>query len=147
MLLREAKVVYTSSRRVDCKRKITCAADAWLILQNHGLPNEAQECFVVLHLNGRNEVLCVQEVGRGSLTGVEAHPREVFRGAILNGSRAIILAHNHPSGDVTPSIDDWALTQRMVQVGKLVDIPVLDHVVVTDHSFLSLLEANTDIFA
>ena len=78
-------------------------------------------------------------VGLGSLTEVAVHPREVFRGAMIAGAAAVILAHNHPSGDPKPSADDVKLTQRLVEVGVLLGIPVLDHVIVAqDRDYVSL---------
>lgn len=146
MLLREAKVVYTSSRRVDCSRRIRHACDVQGVLLEHGLADEVQECVVVLHLNARHDVLSVQEVARGSMVGVDVHPREIFRGAILQGSAAIILAHNHPSGDASPSPSDEALTRRIWEVGELVGIPVLDHIIIAGTTYTSLASSMT-VFA
>ena len=77
----------------------------------------------------------------GSLTAALVHPREVFKAAILSNAAALILVHNHPSGDPTPSAEDRAITERLRQVGELVGIRVLDHVVIGDEGqFVSLAE-------
>lgn len=77
-------------------------------------------------------------VSRGSLNASIVHPREVFRPAIVGSAASIILVHNHPSGDPEPSEEDLAITRRLVQVGELHGIPVLDHVVVAKAGFVSL---------
>jgi DNA repair protein RadC len=99
-----------------------------------------QEIFVVLALDIRNVVIDEIEVARGCLTGVDVHPREVFRPLIRQAAAAAVVAHNHPSGDPTPSDPDIALTRRLREVGELVGIPVLDHVVVGRDGFVSIAE-------
>jgi DNA repair protein RadC len=95
-----------------------------------GIGNADRESFYALHLNVRHQVVDIDHISTGSMTGVEVHPREVFRGALLSGANSMIFVHNHPSGDPTPSRQDVALTERLKSVGELVGIPVLDHVVV-----------------
>lgn len=77
-------------------------------------------------------------VSRGSLNASIVHPREVFRPAILGSAASVILVHNHPSGDPEPSEEDLSITRRLAQVGELLGIPVLDHVVVGKRGFVSL---------
>ncbi|MCA9679239.1 MAG: hypothetical protein KC464_29685, partial [Myxococcales bacterium] len=99
-----------------------------------------QEIFVVVGLDARNVVLDEVEVARGSLTGVDVHPREVFRPLIRMAAAAAVVAHNHPSGDARPSAEDLELTRRLREVGHLVGIPVVDHVVLGERGFTSLAE-------
>jgi DNA repair protein RadC len=96
-----------------------------------GLGNEDRESFLVLHLDARLHITDVDRVSKGSIDGVEVHPREVFKAALLNNAKGIVLAHNHPSGNSIPSRQDIELTKRLKEVGELVGIPVYDHVVVT----------------
>jgi DNA repair protein RadC len=100
----------------------------------------AQEVFLVLAIDIRNVVLEEIEVARGSLTQVEVHPREVFRPLIRVGAAGAIAVHNHPSGDPTPSPDDLALTRRLREVGELIGIPLVDHVVVAERGCRSMAE-------
>jgi len=100
----------------------------------------AQEVFVALALDVRNAVLAEIEIARGCLTGVEVHPREVFRPLIRIGAAAAVVAHNHPSGDPAPSDADIALTERLRQVGELVGIPLFDHVVIAQHRYVSVAD-------
>jgi DNA repair protein RadC len=79
-------------------------------------------------------------VAMGSLSEVEVHPREIFRGAILAGAQAVILVHNHPSGDVSPSPEDLALTRRLKAAGELLGIPMLDHLIVAQDRHQSLID-------
>jgi len=92
----------------------------------------SQEALMVLGLDGRQRVRLIREVALGSLDHVEVHPREVFRPLIRAGSHAVIIVHNHPSGDSQPSARDQQLTQRLAHTGELLGIPVLDHLIATD---------------
>ena len=76
----------------------------------------------------------------GSLTASVVHPREVFKAAIQHTAASMILVHNHPSGDPTPSKEDIATTRRIVEAGKLMDIPVLDHIILGNNKYISLKE-------
>ena len=96
----------------------------------HLMRESPTEEFYVLFLDVRNVVIGFELIARGTLTGVEVHPREVFRGAILASAAAIVVGHNHPSGDILPSPEDGALTARLQEAGELLEIPVLDHLVV-----------------
>ena len=98
------------------------------------------EHFVVLGLDVRQRCRYEKVVGIGTLAQVEIHPRELFRPLIRAGAHACILVHNHPSGDPVPGDADIALTHRMKDVGKMVGIPVLDHIVVSDNSYRSFAE-------
>lgn len=101
----------------------------------------AQEEFRVLLLNTQHAVLREVVVTRGTLDGALVHAREVFRAAIAEGAAAIILLHNHPSGDPTPSPEDRNVTQQLAQAGRIVGIPVVDHVVIGDARYTSFVEA------
>jgi DNA repair protein RadC len=99
-----------------------------------------QEVFLALGLDIRNGLLDVVEVARGTVHGVEVHPREVFRPLIRMAAAGAVLVHNHPSGNPTPSPDDVDLTTRMRSVGELLGIPIVDHVVIADRGFMSIAE-------
>jgi len=100
-----------------------------------------EEHFVCLFLNTKNRVIGRQTLSIGSLNASVVHPREVFRAAIRRSSAAILCAHNHPSGDPTPSDEDLEVTRRLVEAGRVVGIEVLDHLVIGDGRFVSLKEA------
>ena len=93
-------------------------------------------------LDSRHRILGITEISRGTLTASLVHPREVFKAAILANAAAIIVAHNHPSGDVTPSSEDDKVTKRLREAGKVMGIRVLDHVIVGpmggSHSYLEM---------
>lgn len=95
-----------------------------------GIGNADRESFYALHLDVRHKIVDIDKVSTGSMTGVEVHPREVFRGALLSGAQGMIFVHNHPSSDPTPSRQDHELTTRLRSVGELVGINVLDHIIV-----------------
>lgn len=106
------------------------------------IKDRRKEYFVALFLNARNQVICREDVSVGSLNASLVHPREVFAPAVGSSAASVILAHNHPSGDVTPSREDIELTRRMVQAGEIMGIEVLDHLIVGSERFLSMKEAN-----
>ena len=101
---------------------------------------EQKEHFAVMLLNTKNHIIGMPEVSVGSLSASVVPPREVFRAAIDYAAAAMILLHNHPSGDPTPSREDIAVTDRLVKAGKVMDIPVLDHVVLGRETFTSFKE-------
>jgi DNA repair protein RadC len=105
------------------------------------LPQLDREAFYVLLLDGKNRVQAEVRVSEGSLTAALVHPREVFAPAIRDGAAALVLVHNHPSGDPTPSAEDVALTERLRQVGDLVGVRVLDHVVIGRGRWVSMAES------
>lgn len=96
----------------------------------HYLENEDREHFVSLMLDAKNRVIGLHTVSIGTLSAALVSPREVFKAAILANAASIIVAHNHPSGDVTPSPEDIQVTKHLREAGKLLDIEVLDHVIV-----------------
>lgn len=100
-----------------------------------------REVFFVMCLNTKNHVVAVYRCHIGSLNASIVHPREVFKSAILNNAASVIVAHQHPSGDITPSMEDISVTKRLAEAGKLLGIEVLDHLVVNNEGrFTSLKE-------
>lgn len=104
------------------------------------LRQEKQERFVVLFLDTKNKVFHKETVFVGSLNASIVHPREVFRIAVKRSAASIIVCHQHPSGDPTPSQEDIHVTRRLAEVGNLMGIPVLDHIIIGDRRFVSLKE-------
>ena len=104
------------------------------------LQHEPSEVFAVLLLSTRHAVIAYHEVGRGTLDRVLVTPREVFKAAIHGNAAAVILAHVHPSGDPTPTLDDFSLTSRLTAAGVLLGIEILDHIVVGDGRYVSFKE-------
>lgn len=101
---------------------------------------ETREHFIVLLLSTKNHVLATPTISIGSLNASIVHPREVFREVINHSAASVILAHNHPSGDPTPSSEDIGLTRKLVDAGKILDIPVLDHIIIGNNKYVSLKE-------
>lgn len=99
-----------------------------------------KEYFRVLLLNTKHHVLAMPTISVGSLDASIVHPRELFKEAIRHSAAAMILVHNHPSGDPAPSAEDIAITKRLVQVGQLMDIAVIDHIIIGDGRYVSLKE-------
>lgn len=97
-----------------------------------------REHFVVLLLDTKNQFLHQETISVGSLNASIVHPRELFKHAIIKSAAAVILVHNHPSGDPTPSTEDLLITKRLAEVGELMGITVLDHIIIGDQKYYSL---------
>ena len=104
------------------------------------LQKRKKEYFVALFLNSRNQVMHYEEISIGTLTASLVHPREIFQPAIEKSSSAVILAHNHPSGDATPSKEDIDITKRLKKAGEILGIEVLDHLIITHNNLVSMRE-------
>lgn len=102
------------------------------------IKSSAKEHFVVFLLNARNHLIKKEVVSIGTLSASLVHPREVFEPAIRHNSAAIIVAHNHPSGDPSPSDADIRITTQLIESGKIMGIEVLDHIIVTSQKYLSM---------
>lgn len=142
--LRELKIRYTVKTDavgdpIVVGRTVSTPADSAAVFTTM-LQDEASEVFAILCLSTKHRVLAYHEVSRGCLDSTLVHPREVFKAAILANAAAIVLAHNHPSGDPAPSPDDTALTRRLVEAGRLIGVDVLDHVVIGDGRYVSFRE-------
>jgi len=134
--------------RVSLVREGSCVSE-------HNAISSPEEVFAVTHsdfaettvekalmlaLDTKNKIIGVFTISTGSLNASIIHPRDLFQRAILCNAASVILVHNHPSGDPTPSAEDLELTRKMVKAGKLMDIPVLDHVIIGEDRYSSLKE-------
>jgi DNA repair protein RadC len=104
------------------------------------MPSLEQESFLVLFLDARQRVIEMRETARGTVASVDVHPREVFRDAVRLRAHSVILAHNHPSGDPEASDHDVQLTQRLIEAGRVVGIPVLDHLIIGGEAAVSMAQ-------
>jgi DNA repair protein RadC len=116
-------------QEVEARHIIRCPEDAARVAA-HFIGDDDREVFFVMCLNTKNEVVAVHRCHIGSLNASIVHPREVFKAAILNNAASIIVAHQHPSGDVTPSKEDVEMTRRLAEAGRILGIEVLDHLVI-----------------
>jgi DNA repair protein RadC len=137
----------TLLRRVNDRPRLSTPLDlAHHLLPRYGALNV--EHFGIVLLDTKHRVLRIKIVSIGSLDTTVVHPREVFREAAAASAAAIVLFHNHPSGDPTPSKDDLILTARMVRAGELMGIDVVDHLILADHCYYSLVESrHEDVWA
>lgn len=104
------------------------------------LKNETKEYFFSLHLDGKNRIVCVDQVSVGSLNQSIVHPREVFKTSLLSNAASLILVHQHPTGDPSPSSEDISITRRLKEAGELLGIRVLDHIIIGEDSYMSFVE-------
>ena len=104
------------------------------------LKHYSEEHFVSFHLNSRNEVSGFHIVSHGTVSASLVHPREVFKSALLTNSHSIIVAHNHPGGSLSPSAEDLETTEKLIESGKILGVPLVDHIIVSHRGYVSLRE-------
>lgn len=131
LLVREESSLYDDLEPKVCNSP----SDIAKLLNNVGLGSFPEERLYVLALNAKNTVLGISEVGKGSLSRIVTSAREVFRTAILLNAAGVVIAHNHPSGDPTPSPEDIAMTNSLKVAGEVIGIPVLDHIIIGEDFF------------
>lgn len=125
--------------RIDNKLKISSPKDAAEIVMED-MRHLKKEHLRVIFLNTKNVVIDISDLSIGSLNASVVHPREIFSEAIRKSSASIIVCHNHPSGDPTQSQEDVNITKRLYEVGKIVGIDLLDHIIIGDNCYVSLKE-------
>jgi DNA repair protein RadC len=139
----QIKAAFELSSRLDgyaqtgAKTVVKTPEDVMGLVGNR-LRDKKKEHFLAILLDTRNQLIKIAEISVGSLDTSIVHPREVFKEAISASAAAVILAHNHPSGDAQASPDDIKLTKRLAEAGELVGIDVLDHIIIGGKKFLSL---------
>lgn len=121
------------------KIKISSSRDVFLNYKSLFL-DVKQELFYCLYLNNKNYVIERKLLFMGTINRSVVHPREIFKNAYLTSASGIICIHNHPSGDVGPSLEDKRLTKALVDIGKIQNIPVLDHVIIGEDNYFSFME-------
>ncbi|MBN1892326.1 MAG: JAB domain-containing protein [Clostridiales bacterium] len=117
---------------------IRAAVDAQQILKPYAA--EEQEYFLLITLSAKHTVIKLHEVTKGILNRTLIHPREIFRRAIIDNAESVIVAHNHPSGNVEPSPEDREITRRLKEAGAIMGIPLLDHIIVGSDSYYGFQE-------
>lgn len=127
------------SGSVDDKIQISSPKDVADFMMGK-MEHLTQEKFIALFLNSKNVIIKQKTIFVGTLNSSIVHPREIFSEAIKCASNAIIVLHNHPSGDVTPSNEDIKTTERLKKCGQVLGIDLLDHIIIGDHTYLSMVE-------
>jgi DNA repair protein RadC len=134
--------VFELARRLETfieepKRKISSPKDVYAFMYPK-IREQKKERFITLYLDTKNQILKEEVISIGSLNASIVHPREVFKGALELSSASIIMIHNHPSGDPSPSREDIMVTEKLCEGGKLLGIDVLDHIIIGDGRYTSL---------
>jgi DNA repair protein RadC len=114
---------------------ISNSRDVYEFIQD--IEDNDRESFYSIHLDNKNKIISCEEVSRGGAASATVHPREVFKAALLTSAQGLVLVHNHPSGDSTPSPEDLAVSRRLYDCGELLGINVLDSVIVGNGSYYS----------
>ncbi|MGN1334815.1 MAG: JAB domain-containing protein [Anaerovoracaceae bacterium] len=124
-------------RKLYSEKEIVCSEDAVALLSKE-LGEHDREVFCVLHLSPKGIPLSASITSIGELTSTLVHPREVFKSAVLSSAAGVILLHNHPSGNTTPSEEDIKTTERIAVCGRVLGIPVVDHIICAEHGYISM---------
>jgi DNA repair protein RadC len=138
----EVELIYKSKVKASERPQICSSKDAYKVLIQLWDDNKIEfvEQFKVLFLNKANKVLGAYEASTGGISGTVADPRVIFAAALKANCCAIIVSHNHPSGNLKPSRQDEELTQKLKQAGQLLDIKLLDHVIITNEAYFSFAD-------
>ena len=136
---KDAKKEYPSVH-IDGRKRIHNPEMVYEIYKDF-FANLVKEHFISIWLSASNKIIGFEVVSIGTLSSTLVHAPEVFRGAVISGASSIILAHNHPSGSLEPSQEDIRTTKKMAEAGKILDIPVFDHLIITYEGFKSFQQA------
>lgn len=128
-----------SQQKTLSDKKITSPEDIAEILIPM-LRDENKEQFIIICLNTANKIIRKEIISVGNLNSSIVHPREVFKVAVENNAASIILVHNHPSGNPEPSNEDISITKKLVEAGKMMEIPVYDHIIIAGNNYTSFVE-------
>ena len=131
------KVMLVRENEQETQTQITSPSDAYRAFKH--LQDEAQEVLAMIMLDTKNNVIGYSEVNRGGLNSSIASPREIAKRALLSNANAVILAHNHPSGDTTPSKQDLEVTEHIAKALALIEIKLLDHIVIGYNKYHSIM--------
>ncbi|MCP4181184.1 MAG: JAB domain-containing protein [bacterium] len=134
--------IYYKRPHLNQMHHISCAENVDEILRKYinSKQLDLRECFWVLLLTNANRVLAISEVATGTSIGVQTNPKYIFQLALLTNASAIIVAHNHPSGNLNFSKRDISETKKIKRLAKLMDITLLDHIIITSESFISFAQ-------
>ncbi len=136
----EIAVSYSNSIKPSQRPKVECSQDAYLLFRenwddgNIGFIEE----FKIMHLNRQNRVLGITDISKGGVVGTHVNAKVIFAAALKSMCTSIICAHNHPSGNLNPSRQDLHLTSKLFNSGKLLDLQVADHIIMTSEGYTSL---------
>jgi DNA repair protein RadC len=141
MIIRELKIIYVSSEKWKAEQiKVDSPKKVYEFVKDK-IGAEIREHFLVLLVDNKNRIIGWYMVAVGTISECIVHPREVYSIAIRECASSIIVCHNHPSGELSPSYEDIKTTQRLRESGEIIGIELLDHIIVSDSAFYSMREA------
>jgi DNA repair protein RadC len=136
------KLVKEKAAEYDAPKYIKTSEDAARVCREVlGLHEQAEENLVCFDLNTKNAIIAIRVVSVGTLNSSLVHPREVFKGALMSNANSVIIAHNHPSGEIDPSASDHIVTRQIWKAGELLQVKLLDHIVMGHDGYYSYLDS------
>ncbi|MEM9680409.1 MAG: JAB domain-containing protein [Bacteroidota bacterium] len=141
-LISEIKLTYTRKVKASDRPKVTSSMDAYRLFRNNwdDLTINLFEEFKIMLLDRNNRCMGIIPISKGGVSGTLVDPKLVFASALKARACSLILAHNHPSGNIKPSLSDERLTQKLVKGGEYLDLSILDHIIVTDEGYNSFAD-------
>ncbi len=137
----EIQITYHPKFKANELPQVSCSASAYeIILQQWDNDIHYRESFAVLLLSRANRCLGISFISKGGLAGTVADPKMIFQAALKANASSMILVHNHPSGNLKPSDSDISLTKKIKEVGKLLELQILDHLIISDESYYSFAD-------
>ncbi len=130
----------------DLVIQIKSSLDIYNLVKDE-LENELQEKFLAIYLNNRKYIIDKKIIFVGTVNSSNVTPRDVFREAVKCNASSMIIVHNHPAGSIKPSYQDVYLTNQFIKLGKMMSIPIIDHIIIGKNNYYSFLESNGDLFA
>lgn len=131
--------------RIKTQKSVKSSVDVYSYLKDK-MRLLDREHFLVLYMDSKNRIIKKETVAIGTLNACLVHPREVFKNAIINSANAIIVVHNHPSGDSQPSDQDTEITKNLQKAGKIIGINVLDHIIIGEDNYYGFAEERPEIW-
>ena len=139
VLVKEAEIKYAVTKSITSKTIVN-------VLEEYGLNSSADEKMVMICLDVKNNIVGLHEVAHGGINGCGLRMADIYKKALLNNAFSIVIAHNHPSGDLTPSRADVGFTEEVIEAGRLLGINCLDHIIVSIDGYYSLREHDDACF-
>ena len=145
MKVNKCKLILVKEKELDYEKLNSPDTIYDFLVNKMELHKEPEEVVVMLALDNKNRLMSCCEISHGTLNSAMVSPRDVYKRALVANAKSIIIAHNHPTGSVTPSLEDKIITSSLKEAGKVLDVKLLDHIIVGDKRYYSFYEENPDL--
>lgn len=145
MKVNKCKLILVKEKELECE-KLNTPDDIYEFLKDSvQLDKEPEEVVFMLALDNKKKLICCCEVSRGGIDRAVLSPRDVYKRALVANAKSIVIAHNHPAGTTTPSIEDKVVTRALKEAGEILDVKLLDHIIIGEKGYYSFYEESPDL--